>query len=261
MDVREIALEDILEPRLQPRLSEDDPELRELEHSIRQYGFWGTLVVRPEGDQFRLLAGNRRLYCLKRIGVQSVRCSVVGVEQQEGDEITIMENLVRRDLSPVEEAFGFALYLDSSNATQEELCERIGRSLSYVQRRLALLDLDDDSLAAVEDGVITQSAALHLRRVPDLEVRTKFIVHAGKYGCTERIMQYWVDNYLVQAEKIRRLEEREVQPDEVSVPREVMMRCEACSTPTAYSQLETVYMCARCKRRVLTERLAREEVR
>lgn len=258
MEIKDIALADILPPRLQPRLLEDDPELIELEASIRRHGFWGTLVVRPEGSGYRLLAGNRRFTCLRGIGVESVRCSVLEVDADEGDQVTIVENLIRRDLSAVEEAYAFALYLDAAEATQDELAAKVGKERTYVTRRLMLLDLDDNSLGAVEDGIITLSEALHLRKVDDLDVRLKFIEHADKYGVTARVMEYWVTGYLQQRDAIRRAESREVTAEEVHVPREVMMRCDGCSTPTPYGELETLYMCPGCKRRILTERLVRE---
>lgn len=258
MEIRDVLVGDILPPRLQPRLLEDDPELIELEASIRRHGFWGTLVVRPEDGKFRLLAGNRRLHCLKKIGWEEVRCSVLGVDADEGDQVTIVENLIRRDLSAVEEAYAFALYLDAAEGTQEELAAKVGKERSYVTRRLLLLDLDDNSLGAIEDGIITLSEALQLRKVDDLEVRLKFVEHAVQYGCTARVMEYWVTNYLQQRDAIRRAEAREVTAEEVHVPREVMMRCDACGEATPYAALETMYVDAACKRRILTERLVRE---
>lgn len=256
MEIRDVPLGDILPPRLQPRLQEDDPELIELEASIRRHGFWGTLVVRPEDGKYRLLAGNRRFTCLKKIGVESVRCSVLTVDAEEGDQVTIVENLIRRDLSSVEEAYAFALYLDTAEVTQDELAAKVGKERSYVTRRLLLLDLDDSSLGAIEDGIITLSEALHLRKVDDLEVRLKFIEHAIKYGCTARVMEYWVTDYLKQRDAVRRQEAREIGAGEVHVPREVMMRCDGCGEPTPYGQLETIYVCSPCKRRILIEQLA-----
>jgi ParB family chromosome partitioning protein len=258
MKVRTIPLEDILEPRLKPRLRDDDPELAELEESIRRHGFWGTLVVRPEGEKFRLLAGFRRLTCLKRIGTKRVRCTIVDTGEDQGDQITIAENLIRRNLSAVEEAYAFALYLDAVECSQEELAERIGKERTYVTRRLMLLDLDDNTLGAIEDEIISLSEALLLRRVDDPEIRLKFIEHASKYGCTARVMEYWVTNYLRQREAIRRQEEREPSADEVQIPREVMMRCDRCSRPIPYGELVTVYVCKACQRRIIAEQLGEE---
>jgi ParB family chromosome partitioning protein len=255
MKVKTIPLDDILEPRLKPRLRDDDPELAELEESIRRHGFWGTLVVRPEGEKFRLLAGFRRLTCLRRIGTKRVRCTIVAADEDQGDQITIAENLIRRDLSEVEEAYAFALYLDATESTQEELAERIGKERTYVTRRLMLLDLDDNTLGAIEDGIVSLSEALILRRVDDLDVRLKFIEHANTYGCTSRVMEYWVTDYLKRRDAIRRAEERELTADEVSVPREVMMRCDRCSEPTRYNDLETAYLCPPCYRRMVSERI------
>lgn len=255
MKIKNIPLADILPPRLQPRLLESDPGIEELAASIERHGLISPLTVTPDGDQYRLLAGNRRFKALTMIGAKKAPCNVISVEADVGDEITMVENLLRRDLSSVEEAYAFALYLDAAEATQEQLAEKLGKERTYVTRRLMLLDLDDNSLGAIEDGIISLSEALHLRKVDDLEVRLKFLEHAQRYGCTARVMEYWVTGYLQQREAVRRAEAREVKAAEVSVPREVMMRCDRCSEPTRYNDLETVYLCAGCYRRMVSERL------
>ena len=257
MKIKNIALADILPPRLQPRLLESDPGIQELATSIKRHGLISPLTVTPDGDQYRLLAGNRRLQALTMIGARKAACNVISVDAGVGDEITMVENLLRKDLSAVEEAYAFALYLDATEASQDDLADKLGKERTYVTRRLMLLDLDDNSLGAIEDGIISLSEALQLRKVDDLEVRLKFIEHAVKYGCTARVMEYWVTNYLQQSEAIRRSEAREMGAEEVQVPREVMMRCDGCSTPTPYGELETMYMCVACKRRILTERLVK----
>lgn len=226
--------------------------------SIHRHGLISPLTVTPDGDQYRLLAGNRRLKALQLLNASKAPCNVVTVDAAVGDEITMVENLLRRDLSAVEEAYAFALYVDATESTQEELAEKLGKERTYVTRRLLLLDLDDNSLGAIEDGIISLSEALYLRKVDDLEVRLKFIEHAAKYGCNVRVMEYWVTNYLQQRDAILRSEAREMQVDEVSVPRDVMMRCDGCGVPTPYGELETMYVCPGCKRRILTERLVKE---
>lgn len=259
MKVRNLYLDDILPPKLQPRLQESDPGIGELAASIERHGLISPLTVTPEDDKYRLLAGNRRFKALQMIGAAKAACSIVTVEADFGAEITVVENLVRRDLSPVEEAYAFALYLNVHEATHEELAGRIGKERTYVTRRLMLLDLDDNSLGAVEDGILSLSEALLLRRVDDLDVRLKFIEHANKFGCTVRVMEYWVTNYLRQAVAVEKAEGRELQAAEVQVPREVMMRCDRCSSPTRYNDLQTAYICPSCYRRMVSERLVGEE--
>lgn len=256
MRIKTIGLEGIKPPRLQPRLDDNDPGLQELAASIKRHGLISPLTVTPDGEQYRLLAGNRRLKALQMIGAKSAPCTVVKVDESFGDEITMAENLLRKDLSPVEEAYAFALYLDAAGCTHEVLAERLGKERTYVTRRLMLLDLDDQTLGAVEEGIISMSEALLLRRIDDLAVRERFIEHANQYGCTNTVMEYWVTNYFRQAEAIARSEGREISADEVHVPREVMMKCDRCGTPTPYGELAIVYVCKSCQRRVVLERLA-----
>lgn len=255
MKIKTISLDRIKPPRLQPRLDENDPGLQELAASIKRHGLISPLTVVAEGDGYRLLAGNRRLKALQMVGATTAPCVVVKAADDLQDEITMAENLIRKNLSPVEEAYAFALYLDATGATQEELADRLGKERTYVTRRLMLLDLDDATLGAIEEGILTLSEALLLRQVDDLEMRQRFIEHAAKYGCTTTVMEYWVRDYQRQKAEMERQQQREITAAEVTIPREVLMRCEHCGNPTPYSDLQTVYICRSCYRQVVAARL------
>jgi len=258
MRVKNIPLEQIKPPRLDPRLSLDEAAIEELAQSIKRHGLISPLTVTPDDGGYRLLAGRRRYLALKLIEAKSAPCVVVEAPDELQDEITIVENLLRQDLSPVEEAYALALYLNRFECTQQELAERLGKDRTWVTKRLALLDLDEHTLGAIEQGVITMSEALELRRVDDLEVRHKFIEHAAKYGCTVQLMRYWVAGYLKQKATLEAEEGRSPQAHEVEAPREVYMACDRCGKATSYTSLKAAYLCPECFRLMALQRLAQE---
>jgi len=216
--------------------------------------------VTPEGDGYRLLAGNRRLQALHSIGAKKAACNVVEVDEALADEITIAENLIRLNLSPVEEAYAFAVYLERTGESHEKLANRLGKERTYVTRRLGLLDLDDLTLGALEDGMINLSQALLLRQVEDPDIRTRFIEHAVEYGASTRVMTYWIANYAKEQARAKAEDGRDLEPDEVHVPREVFMACDRCGDPTSYDLLRPAYLCPTCKRLLAQHRIAHEEV-
>lgn len=247
MNVLNIAIELIQPPRLQPRLEENDSGIQELATSIDRHGLISPLTVVEEDGKYRLLAGNRRLHALRMLSRTHAPCNVIAPNPDMEDEITIAENLLRLDLSPVEEAYAFAIHLNRTDQSHDELADQLGKERTYVTRRLLLLDLDNNTLAAVEEGVINLSQALLLRRIPDAATRQKFIGHADDYGANVRVMALWVANY--EKEQARAHAENDSEPDPAAYEptREVFMACDRCGEPTSYDVLRPVYFCPSCR--------------
>jgi ParB/RepB/Spo0J family partition protein len=228
-------------------LAEDDGGIKELAASIERHGLISPLTVVPDGDKFRLLAGHRRFQALKTLFAGSAPCNVIEPNPELEDEVTIAENLIRLNLSAIEEAYAFALHLERTGGSHVELAQKLGKERTYVTRRLMLLDLDDVTLGALQDGLINLSQALLLRQVDSASIREKFIEHTVEYGANVRVMNIWVANYQKEQASIRAQEGREITPDEVHLSREVFMACDRCNDPTSYDILRPVYLCARCR--------------
>lgn len=258
MNIIDIQLDRILPPKIQPRLEPDDPGIKELAASIERHGLLSPLTVTPDGDNYRLLAGNRRLHALRTIGATVAPCNLINPANFDPGEITLAENLIRLNLSPVEEAYAFALHLENTGETQDDLAQRLGQERTYVTRRLLLLDLDDITLGALQEDIINLSQALLLRRLDDPTVRERFIEHAQTYGANVRTMQYWVTNY--EKEQARaKAEGDDAQPQAAfEAPRQTFMACDRCSDPTAYDLLRPAYLCPDCKTIVASERALKE---
>jgi len=253
MDIQEIELDCILPPRIQPRLEVDDNSIRELTASIERHGLLSPLTVTPDDGGYRLLAGNRRYHALKAMGAQTAPCNVIQPDPMLADEITLAENLIRLQLSPIEEAYAFALYLNSTNETQEELADKLGQERTYVTRRLLLLDLDDITLGALQEGLINLSQALILRRIEEPQVRERFIVHAQNYGANVRVMNYWVTSYEQEQARAAAHNGAGAQPETFEPPRQTFMACDRCTTPIAYDLLRPVYLCPDCRRLIASQ--------
>lgn len=254
MDIVHVRLELIKPPRLQPRLSDHDDHLKELSASIARHGLISPLTVIEEDGHYRLLAGNRRLQALRMLGHSHADCNVIAPDPDVEDEITIAENLIRLDLSPVEEAYAFAKHLERTGQSHDQLADQLGKERTYVTRRLMLLDLDNNTLGAIEDGLITLSQALLLRRIPDADVRAKLIDHAEEYGANVRVMNLWVNNYLKEAAHAEANSDHEIDPATYEPPREVFMACDRCATPTSYDILRPIYLCPNCRRTINNQR-------
>jgi len=258
MNIVEVYLDHILPPRIQPRLDPDDTGIQELAASIERHGLLSPLTVTSDGDGYRLLAGNRRLQALLSIGATTAPCNVISSSSFDLGEITLAENLIRLNLSPVEEAYAFALHLEHTGETQDELAARLGKERTYVTRRLLLLDLDDVTLGALQEGMISLSQALILRRIDAPDIRERFIEHANTYGANVRTMQYWVTNYEKEQARAKAAGD-DTQPQVAFEPaRQTFMACDRCGEPTAYDLLRPAYLCPKCKTSLISYRALQE---
>lgn len=258
MNILTIALSAIQPPRLQPRLQIDQVGIQELAASIERHGLLSPLTVVEDDGSYRLLAGNRRLQALRLLAKTHAECNVITPDPMLEDEITIAENLIRLDLSPVEEAYAFAIHLDRTGQSHEALADQLGKERTYVTRRLLLLDLDNTTLGALEEGLVNLSQALLLRRIEDPTIRERFIEHAVTYGANVRVMTIWITNYEKEQARAAAAGEQPPQVNDITPPREVLMACDRCGEPTSYDTIRPMYCCTPCIRAIVSHRALQE---
>ena len=128
----------------QPRKRFAEESLKELADSIREKGLLQPLLVRPQGDGYELVAGERRYRAALMAGLQEVPAVVKDLTDREALELALVENLQREDLSPVEEARGYQALLEMG-LTQEEVARRVGKARSTVANALRLLQLPPEA--------------------------------------------------------------------------------------------------------------------
>jgi len=156
----------LIEPSpFQPRRRFDEAALRELAASIRRRGVLQPLLVRPLGDGYQLVAGERRFRAAQLAGLDEVPAVVRELSDREALEVALVENLQREDLSPVEEAEGYRR-LAEMGLSHEAIAARVGRSRSAVSNALRLLQLPPEALQALDDGRITAGHARALLMLP-----------------------------------------------------------------------------------------------
>lgn len=157
--VLEIPVEQILPNPHQPRREFADDELRELSASIAEVGLLQPVVVRPAGDRYELLVGERRLRAARLAGITRIAAIVREAEDKEALEQALVENLQRLDLRPLEEAYAFRSLIDVFELTQEEVARRVGKSRVHVTNTLRLLDLPDAVRELLEAGLLSAGHA------------------------------------------------------------------------------------------------------
>jgi ParB family chromosome partitioning protein len=140
----------------QPRETFDEEAIGALADSIREVGLLQPVLVRPAGDGFELVAGERRWRAARRVGLQVIPALVRETDDNTALEQALVENLQREDLDPIETADAYRQLIDEFGFTQDGLATRVGRARSTVANTLRLLDLAPGIQAAVADGRLTE---------------------------------------------------------------------------------------------------------
>jgi ParB family chromosome partitioning protein len=136
----------------QPRTRFREESLQELAQSIRATGVIQPIVVRPLGSRFQLIAGERRWRAAQRAGLHRIPAIVREVPDHQALEMTVVENLQREDLNPVEQARAFETLITTFGLTQEEAASRTGKDRATIANSLRILKLEDQILTLLEDG-------------------------------------------------------------------------------------------------------------
>jgi ParB family chromosome partitioning protein len=146
----------------------------ELICSIKEKGLLQPIVVRAKGKYYEIVAGNRRYKACTTLGWRKIVCHVVELTDKEAFEVSLIENMQRRDMDPIEEAHAFKNYvLTFGWGGISELAAKIGKSVSYVDKRIRLLDLPNDILDSILKFEINRSAAEELLSLRDNNVQSK----------------------------------------------------------------------------------------
>ena len=159
-----------IEPnREQPRRNFDEEALEELAESIRQFGLLQPILVHDKKTYYEIVAGERRWRAAKKAGLKEIPVIIKELTEQEIVEISLIENIQRENLNPIEEAQAYKRLLTEFNLKQEEVAERVSKSRTAVTNSMRLLKLSDSVQQMVIDNMITTGHARALITIEDPE--------------------------------------------------------------------------------------------
>lgn len=155
--------------REQPRKNFDEDALQELADSIKQFGLLQPILVQDRGDYYEIIAGERRWRAAKLAGLKEVPVIIRNYSNQEIVEISLIENIQREDLNPIEEALAYKRLLEEFNLKQDEVAERVSKSRTTVTNSMRLLKLCDGVQQMIIDDMLSTGHARALIPIEDAE--------------------------------------------------------------------------------------------
>lgn len=192
--VLELSVYDI-DPNLnQPRKKFDDEALGELAQSIKTYGIVQPIIVQKSGERYMIIAGERRYRAARIAGLETVPVVIKEYSKQAFMEVSLVENLQREDLNPIEEAEAMRLLMDEYKLKQEELSDRLGKSRSAIANTLRLLSLPADVRDMVISGEITSGHARCLVVLTSDVEKTRIAKKIAELGLSVRATEELIKN-------------------------------------------------------------------
>lgn len=170
----ELKLMDVEPNSEQPRKKFDDEQLTELAESIKEHGVITPILVhKSDNGYYKIIAGERRWRASKLAGVKTIPAIIKDYDRMKIYEVSLIENLQRQDLNPVEEALGYKKLMEDFGLTQEQIAKKLSKSRSGIANSLRLLSLSKEALKLLENGSISSGHAKILAGIENQKIQTE----------------------------------------------------------------------------------------
>ena len=163
----EVEIDELRPNPLQPRMKFDDKSIEELAQSIKETGIVQPVLVTPEEDHYKIIVGERRWRAAQKAGLKKVPVLIRNIPREKQLEISLIENIHREELNPLEIAKAYQRLLDETEATQQELAEKVGKDRTSVTNYVRLLKLPAEVQDHVNDGTLSMGHARALLALED----------------------------------------------------------------------------------------------
>jgi ParB family chromosome partitioning protein len=244
--ITEILADQIIEPIEAMRSSFDRDKLFELSESIRSQGLINPLTVRPAGDKFEIVAGNRRFRACTMAGIVRIPCVIRTMTDNEVYSLRAHENLFRDDIDPVDEAIYIGKLVGDDDSKISEVAKMLNRSTQWVEDRLGILTYPDYFLQPLKNGQIKLGVAKLLAQIEDETYRNMFFSNALRDG-----MAIWQAEYYLSQWKagVFKSGAEILPPGEGDKPQpvgKVRQRCAKCGQMAEEPNLQNVFIHITC---------------
>lgn len=240
-----VNIDKIVFPTDPDRFRPGDASIDDLASSIHEHGLLQPIVAVPatQIDYYDLIAGQRRVLACRALGWTNIPTYVLTAPAGAIRELRLTENVQRQDLSPLEEAVAIKRWRDEHSLTQERAAERLGRGLSWLKKREALLSLQDDLMMAVHANVINPAIAIELKSIEDDQIRGYYIETAKQYGCTQDVAATWAHNYHAERSGQPPATAEEIAAALANPQQAHVLPCHVCQQTYPIGDLRTVFLC------------------
>lgn len=235
-------------PTNRHRVEITEESIEELAKDIRDRGLMNPITVRPKGERFEVVAGERRYTAMKYLGWPIMECRITAaISDQECEALRLAENLQRENLSPYEEAIQITALFEVKGRDPALVAKTCHRSVPWVIDRLQLFTIPDELQPLVHTKQLSIGAALALARIEDAPNRAYYTRLAMHDGCTVPVLSRWVNEYITQ-----KLIDPTTEPQRPDMPQPgqpivVYLTCDLCTLPADTRTRVPKFVCVNCQ--------------
>ena len=187
--VKQIKLNEIEPNKAQARKKFDEESIEDLANSIKEYGVIQPIIVSKKDNYYEIVAGERRWRASKKAGLDTIPAIIRDDNEQKNKEISLIENIQREDLNPIEKARGIRQLMDEYNLTQEKVAEKLGKSRSAIANTVRILNLDERVINLALEGKISEGHCKSLMAIDDPEKQYKMALYIIESGDSVRELE------------------------------------------------------------------------
>ncbi|AYD41372.1 ParB/RepB/Spo0J family partition protein [Clostridium fermenticellae] len=180
--------------RCQPRRNFDKEKIVQLSESIKEHGIIQPIILKKEGQMYSIIAGERRWRAAKLINLKKIPAIIMNLTEKDVLEVSLIENIQRQDLNPIEEALAYKRLINDFELTQEQLSNRIGKSRSAITNCLRLLNLDKRVQNYLNDGLISEGHGRALLAIQNNDFQYKLAKMIIDKGLSVRKVEELIKN-------------------------------------------------------------------
>ena len=196
----------------QPRKSFDNERIAELAESIKHHGIIQPLILMKENEDYVIIAGERRWRAAKMAGLKEVPAIIMDITEKEVLEVSLIENIQRQDLNPIEEALAYKRLIDEFKLTQEELSKRIGKSRVVITNTIRLLNLSEDDQQYLIEGVISEGHGRALLAITDSKLQCELAQNVIDDKLSVRELEFLIRKLKTKSEPSKSKAKKETNP-------------------------------------------------
>lgn len=221
-DILYLDIDQVKSGRFQPREDFDDQKLKELTSSIKEKGLLQPMLVRKSDSGFEIIAGERRFRAAQALGLKKIPVIIKDVKDEDALIISLMENIQRQELNPIEEAHAFQQLLEKFNLSQDQIAQAVGKDKTTISNTLRLLKLPNDIQKYLSKGNLSIGHAKVLLSIAEIERQRKFCQLTISKSLSVRELENLV-NISIHQKKRRAIVSKSSDPYVLSLERQLQL--------------------------------------
>ena len=246
IEYQDVTLKLIDEPEGRIRLNANDDDIESLAENIKEVGQIQPIVLVKNGKRFEIIAGHRRFLAISSLGHKTIKAIVKEMARVDIALVRASENLLRTDLSPIEEGGVYKDLMDKYGMTAKGIADKFGMAPSSVKDKIYLLDLQPEIMKAIHETEIYINVGVELSKIDHDRERMKHLNYAIKDGCSLETAQGWVKAY-------QRSDIQETpsggggySPEVRLEVKKIYQACELCEEPVEIQAMKMIRICPGC---------------